>query len=215
VEPDGLLPHSQLATNCPYPEPARSSPYTTSHFLEIHLNIILPSKSGSSKWSLSHRFPSQNPVYTSPLPHTCYKPSLSNFSRFDHPKNIWRAVLIIKLFVMYFSALPRHFVPLRSKYSHQHPILKHPQRTFLPQYKRPSFTPIQNNRQNYSSVYLNPLKPELNPICYLLALLGAHHFLRLSRIRVKLLTFRLLMSCIYGAPILDVSRSHTTTQHSR
>jgi len=23
---------------------------------------------------------------------------------------------------------------------------------------------------------LNPLKPELNPICYLLALLGAHHF---------------------------------------
>ena len=23
---------------------------------------------------------------------------------------------------------------------------------------------------------INPLKPELNPICYLLALLGAHHF---------------------------------------
>jgi len=61
----------------------------------------------------------------------------------------------------------------------------------------------------------NPLNPKLNPICYLLALLGAHHFLHVSRIRVKLLTFRLLMSCIYGAPILDVSRSHTTTQHSR
>ena len=41
---------------------------------------------------------------------------------------------------------------------------------------------------------INPLKPELNPICYLLALLGAHHFLHVSRIRVKLLTFRLLMS---------------------
>jgi len=62
---------------------------------------------------------------------------------------------------------------------------------------------------------INPLKPELNPICYLLALLGAHHFLHVKRIRVKLLTFRLLMSYIYGAPILDVSRSHTTTQHSR
>ena len=61
---------------------------------------------------------------------------------------------------------------------------------------------------------VNPLKPELNPICYLLALL-AHHFLHVSRIRIKLLTFRLLMSYIYGAPILDVSRSHTTTQHSR
>ena len=62
---------------------------------------------------------------------------------------------------------------------------------------------------------INPLKPELNPICYLLALLGAHHFLHVSRIRVKYLTFRRLMSYIYGAPILDVSRSHTTTQHSR
>jgi len=36
----------------------------------------------------------------------------------------------------------------------------------------------------------NPLKPELNPICYLLALLGAHHFHHVSRIRVKLLTLR-------------------------
>ena len=32
----------------------------------------------------------------------------------------------------------------------------------------------------------NPLKPELNSICYLLALLGAHHFLHVSRMRVKL-----------------------------
>ena len=70
---------------------------------------------------------------------------------------------------------------------------------------------------------IDPLKPELNPICYLLALLGAHHFLHVSGVRVKLLTFRLLMSYIYiyiyiymyGAPILDVSRSHATTQHSR
>ena len=64
--------------------------------------------------------------------------------------------------------------------------------------------------------YINPLKPELNSICYLLALL-AHHFLHVCRINVKLLTFRRLMSYIYiyGAPILDVSRSHTTTQHSR
>ena len=47
--------------------------------------------------------------------------------------------------------------------------------------------------------YLNPIKPlnaELNPICNLLALL-AHHFLHVSRIRVKSLTLRLLMSYIY------------------
>jgi len=47
------------------------------------------------------------------------------------------------------------------------------------------------------SQFFNPLNPELNPICYLLALLGAHHFLHVSRIRVKSLTFRLLMSYIY------------------
>jgi len=43
----------------------------------------------------------------------------------------------------------------------------------------------------------NTLNAELNPICYLLALLGAHHFLHVSRIRVKLLTLRPLMSYIY------------------
>jgi len=45
--------------------------------------------------------------------------------------------------------------------------------------------------------YINPLNAELNPICHLLALLGAHHFLHVSRIRVKSLNLRLLMSYIY------------------
>jgi hypothetical protein len=31
---------------------------------------------------------------------------------------------------------------------------------------------------------INPLNAELNPICHLLALLGAHHILHVSRIRV-------------------------------
>jgi len=75
----------------------------------------------------------------------------------------------------------------------------------------------RNSQEKYlcGSSTVNPLNPELNPICYLLALLGAHHFLHVSRIRIKLLTLRRLVSYIYGAPILDVSRSHTTTHHSR
>jgi hypothetical protein len=34
---------------------------------------------------------------------------------------------------------------------------------------------------------INPLNAELNPICYLLALLGARHILHVSRIRVNVL----------------------------
>ena len=55
-----------------------------SHFLKIHLNIILSPTPGSSKWSLSFRFPHQNLEYTSAVSHTCYTPCLPHSSRFDH-----------------------------------------------------------------------------------------------------------------------------------
>jgi len=90
-------------------------------------------------------------------------------------------------------------------------------RTFQPMSisKTPLLCPFQNktniifllfiydtvSNSNYYTVpnvwVINPLNTELNPICYLLALLGAHHFLHVSRIRVKSLTLRLLMSYIY------------------
>jgi len=34
--------------------------------------------------------------------------------------------------------------------------------------------------------HINPLNAELNPICHLLALLGAHPILHVSRVRVKI-----------------------------
>ena len=40
---------------------------------------------------------------------------------------------------------------------------------------------------------LNPLHAKLNPICHLLALLGGHHIIHVSRIRVKTLLERLEM----------------------
>jgi len=55
---------------------------------------------------------------------------------------------------------------------------------------------------------VNPLNPELNPIRYLLALL-AHHFLHVSRIRVKSLTLRLLMSYIHMEHLLLMFLDHT------
>jgi hypothetical protein len=54
---------------------------------------------------------------------------------------------------------------------------------------------------------INPLNAELNPICHLLALLGAHYILHVSRIRVKCLDmFRAILysssggqNCIFTA----------------
>ena len=60
----------------------------------------------------------------------------------------------------------------------------------------------------FSCHIINPLNPELNPICYLLALL-AHHFLHVSRIRVKSLTIRLLMSYIYTEHLFLIFLDHT------
>ena len=73
--------------------------------------------------------------------------------------------------------------------------------------------PTFENRTIKISKLFNPLNPELNPICYLLALLGAHYFLHVSRIRVKLLTFRRQMSYIY-IYIYDIS-SLSVKDHNR
>ena len=43
---------------------------------------------------------------------------------------------------------------------------------------------LPHHRMDWGKI--NPLNAELNPICHLLALLGAHHILHVSRVRVKL-----------------------------
>ena len=67
----------------------------TSHLLEIHPNIIHPSTPRSPQWSLSLRFPHQDPIYSPFLTHTRHMPSPSHSSLFYHPHNIGCGVLII------------------------------------------------------------------------------------------------------------------------
>ena len=59
----------------------------TSHLLEIHPNIIHPSTPRSPQWSLSLRFPHQEPIRPL-LTHTRHMPSPSHSSRFYHPHNM-------------------------------------------------------------------------------------------------------------------------------
>ena len=67
----------------------------TSHFLEIHPNIIHPSTPRSPQWSLSLRFPHQDPMRPPLLTHTRHMPIPPHSSRFYHPHNIGWAVQII------------------------------------------------------------------------------------------------------------------------
>ena len=46
----------------------------TSHLLEIHPHIIHPSMPRSHQWSLSLRFPHQDPIHPPLLTHTCHMP---------------------------------------------------------------------------------------------------------------------------------------------
>ena len=70
--------------NCPPPVPflSQMDPVhaPTSHFLKMHLNSILPSTPEFSRWSLSFRFPHQNPVCVSPRPYTLHAAPISFFS---------------------------------------------------------------------------------------------------------------------------------------
>ena len=81
MEPEGSLPHSQVPVISPCLSQIEPVHASTSHMLKINFNSIHPSTPGSSKWSLSIRFPHQIPVCTSPL-HTCYMPRPSHSEQY-------------------------------------------------------------------------------------------------------------------------------------
>ena len=71
MEPEGSLPRLQQPFTCPYPKPDQCSPCppNPNSYRRI-LILIFPYRLGSSKWSLSHKFPTKT-LYA-PLLHTCY-----------------------------------------------------------------------------------------------------------------------------------------------
>jgi len=82
----------------------------TSHLLEIHPNIIHPSTPRSPQWSLSLRFPQQEPTHTPLLTHTRHMPSpektvLQKENYFSAPSATVRICLKTPNFVTTFNHL--------------------------------------------------------------------------------------------------------------
>ena len=154
MEPKSSLPRLQVPTPSSYPEADQISPCPSSHFLKIHINIILPSTPLSPKWSLSLRYPDKNYVWTSPLRDIFYMPRPSYSSR------LITRIIFREQYRSFSSSLnsfttPMLHRPYQALIFSSRSYLKQPQRTRLPQCERRRFTPLQNNRQNYSSAYLN------------------------------------------------------------
>jgi hypothetical protein len=92
---------------------------TQSYLSKICFNIMSNLRFGLLSGPFPSGFPT-NILYAflvSPIRATC--PA--------HSKYTWRRVQVMKLLIMQFSPTSCHFIPLRSKYSPQHPVLKHPQ----------------------------------------------------------------------------------------
>jgi hypothetical protein len=85
----------------------------------------------------------------SSLAHARYMPRPCHPATFVHLNKIWWRLHNMKLRTEQLSPPSCHVLPLWSKYSPKHPVLKHTQCVFFPYRGSPSFTPIQNNKENY------------------------------------------------------------------
>ena len=88
--------------------------------------------------------------------------------------------------------VPQTVQPVASRYDYgiQAAIQK---KKLIPNFLIIYYYYYHHTHHHHHHPHFNPLNPELNPICYLLALLP-HHFLHVSRTVVKSFTLRLLMS---------------------
>jgi hypothetical protein len=109
---------------------------------------------GSSKWPLYLRFPHQNPVYNSPISHTCY------ICHPSHSSKLMPRIIFVEdygpLSSSLWSFIHSHFtssllgrnILLSTLFSNTLSLL------YSLKCERPCFTPIQNNWQYCTSVYL-------------------------------------------------------------
>jgi hypothetical protein len=128
---------------------------TTSYFQKIHFHIILPFTPWSPQIvSLPQDFPTKPCIRLSYLPYALHALPISFFSIFITRTVLNEEYRSFNSSLCSFIHSPVTSSLLGPKYSPQSPIIIHPKPALLPQCQRPSFTPLQHNRQNYNSVYL-------------------------------------------------------------
>jgi hypothetical protein len=127
--PVGLLPQSQLPTNCPYLKPAQYSLYIILYILKIHPNIIFHLLLGLPIWLFPSGFLTKSLYTLLPSPFALHAPTISfcllspaqySVSCTDHQAPHYVV-----------CPLPCNSIPLSPKHSPQHAILKQPAPTFL------------------------------------------------------------------------------------
>jgi hypothetical protein len=105
--------------------------------LQIHSTLFQPISLRSILITFSHlRLGLPRSFFLSGFPTKPYRYLLSSPMRATCPADlilhnlicltIWRWVQIMKLTIVQLSPFSRYFIPLRSKYSPHHPVLKHP-----------------------------------------------------------------------------------------
>ena len=97
MEHEGSLPKSQVPTTCPYPEPARSSPYPHILLPKDPSYYYLPIYAWVSQMA---SFPQASPTKTLYMPLLSPIPHPSHSSRFYHPNNIGLGVQISQFLIM-------------------------------------------------------------------------------------------------------------------
>jgi hypothetical protein len=148
---EGLFPRSQEPAAGPIisqMKPVHTSP---SYFLKIHSLIKFPPMPSSPYCPLSFLLSYQISVRIPLLYHASYMACPSNLSWLNQPHYSQRRVQVMKLIIIKFSPAFFQAIPLTT-YTAQHPEF-----TFLTQYRRPCFTPIQNYTQTSRFYIFSPL----------------------------------------------------------
>ena len=142
MEPECSLPQSQVPATCPYPDPDQYSPCrrpTSWRSILIfcsHRRLGFPSGLFPSGFhTVSLFIPLHSPVHAKCFAHLILLGLITPTTFVEQYSSLSSSLCT-------FSPFPCKLVPLRPKYSSQHPVLKHPYPTFLPQFWRPLFTPI-------------------------------------------------------------------------